>query len=87
MKIVNINKLTKKFKDLVAVDNLTLSIFEGEIYGLLGPNGAGKSTTINIISGLLNKDNGSIEIFEKDMAKHSNEIKKYIGIVPQDLAI
>ncbi|WP_163194158.1 ABC transporter ATP-binding protein [Clostridium thermarum] len=87
MKIVNINKLTKKFKELVAVDNLSLSIFEGEIYGLLGPNGAGKSTTINIISGLLNKDDGSIEIFEKDMAKHPNEIKRHIGIVPQDLAI
>jgi ABC-2 type transport system ATP-binding protein len=87
MKIINIDKLTKKFKDLVAVDNLSLSIFEGEIYGLLGPNGAGKSTTINIISGLLSKDEGSIEIFEKDMTKFSNEIKKHIGIVPQELAI
>lgn len=87
MKIINITKLTKKFKDLVAVDNLSLSIFEGEIYGLLGPNGAGKSTTINIISGLINSDEGSIEIFEKNMDKHSNQIKKFIGIVPQDLAI
>jgi ABC-type multidrug transport system, ATPase component len=87
MKIISIENLTKKFRDVVAVDSLSLSIFEGEIYGLLGPNGAGKSTTINIISGLLTKNDGQIDIFEKDMDKYSNEIKKNIGIVPQDLAI
>ena len=87
MRIISIKSLTKKFKDLMAVDNLSLHIYEGEIYGLLGPNGAGKSTTINIISGLLSKDEGEIDIFEKNIDKHSNEIKKHVGIVPQDLAI
>jgi ABC-2 type transport system ATP-binding protein len=87
MKIVNIENLVKKFGDLTAVDNISLTIEEGEIYGLLGPNGAGKSTTINIISGLLNFDRGTITILDKDIKKNGNAIKKNIGIVPQDIAI
>jgi ABC-2 type transport system ATP-binding protein len=61
MTLLNIKELTKKFGDFTAVDNISLAIYEGEIYGLLGPNGAGKSTTINIISGLLSADKGCIE--------------------------
>lgn len=87
MKVVNIENLTKKYRNIPAVDHLSLSIYAGEIYGLLGPNGAGKSTTINIISGLLNKAEGSIEIFGKNIDRYSDEIQKHIGIVPQDLAI
>ncbi|NLZ49242.1 MAG: ABC transporter ATP-binding protein [Clostridiales bacterium] len=87
MKIVSIEGLRKKFKQVTAVNNLSLSIYEGEIYGLLGPNGAGKSTTINIISGLLEKDGGSVRIFDKDIDKDFSNIKRNIGIVPQDLAI
>ena len=87
MKIISIEGLRKKFKQVTAVNNLSLSIKEGEIYGLLGPNGAGKSTTINIISGLLEKDGGSVRIFDKDIDKDFKHIKKHIGIVPQDLAI
>jgi ABC-2 type transport system ATP-binding protein len=85
--ILSINNLTKKFGDLTAVDNISLGIYEGEIYGLLGPNGAGKSTTINVLSGLLSMDKGTVEILGKDISKHSNEVKRNIGIVPQDLAI
>lgn len=87
MKIVSIEGLSKKFKQLTAVNNLSLSIYQGEIYGLLGPNGAGKSTTINIISGLLDKDGGSVRIFDKNIDKEFHNIKRNIGIVPQDLAI
>lgn len=87
MTLLNIKELTKKFGDFTAVDNISLAIYEGEIYGLLGPNGAGKSTTINIISGLLSADKGSIEFIDKDIRKHSNEVKRNIGIVPQDIAI
>jgi len=87
LKIVSIEGLRKKFKQVTAVNNLSLSIYEGEIYGLLGPNGAGKSTTINIISGLLEKDGGSVRIFDKDIDKDFSNIKRNIGIVPQDLAI
>lgn len=84
--IIQVSNLTKKFKNIVAVDELSLSIEEGEIYGLLGPNGAGKSTTINTILGLLKQDGGKIEIMGHDMARPSKEVKSKIGYVPQDLA-
>lgn len=87
MDIVKIKDLTKKFGDSYAVENISLDIKEGEIYGLLGPNGAGKSTTINIICGLLTSDKGSIQILDKDIKKDSNFTKMNIGIVPQDIAI
>lgn len=87
MKIVQINNVYKSFGDNIALDNLNLGIEEGEIFGLLGPNGAGKSTTINILSGLIKEDKGSIKLFNKDIQKDSNEIKQNMGIVPQDLAI
>jgi len=87
LKIVSIEGLSKKYKQVIAVNNLSLSIYPGEIYGLLGPNGAGKSTTINIISGLLKKDDGSVRIFDMDIDKEFHNIKRNIGIVPQDLAI
>ncbi|KAB3533583.1 ABC transporter ATP-binding protein [Alkaliphilus pronyensis] len=85
--ILKINNLVKRYKDVLAVDNASISIAEGEIYGLLGPNGAGKTTLISTILGLTKYDEGSIEIFGKDLKKNEYEIKKEIGIVPQDLAI
>lgn len=87
MKIVKIEDLTKKFGELTAVDNISLSIEEGEIYGLLGPNGAGKSTTINIMCGLLSMDKGTIKILGRDIKKEAHFTKKNIGVVPQDIAI
>jgi ABC-2 type transport system ATP-binding protein len=87
MKIVNIEGLIKKFGEIIAVDNISLTIEEGEIYGLLGPNGAGKSTTINILCGLLTMDKGRIEILGKDIEKNSTFAKQNIGVVPQDIAI
>ena len=87
MKILEVKNLTKKFDDFVAVDNISFSINEGEIFGLLGPNGAGKSTTINLIAGLLRCGEGEINILGKNSRKHSRFAKMNIGIVPQDLAI
>ncbi|MDD7795813.1 ABC transporter ATP-binding protein [Clostridium sp. 'White wine YQ'] len=87
MKILNINNLEKRYGNFLAVDNISLSVEEGEVFGLLGPNGAGKSTTINIIIGLLKSNGGEIQIFGKDQKRHEKEIKKKIGIVPQNLAI
>lgn len=85
--ILEIKNLKKKYKDFVAVDNLNLKIEEGEIYGLLGPNGAGKSTTINTIIGLNKIDGGQILVFGKDLKTNETEIKKNIGVVPQDIAV
>lgn len=67
MNIVEISNLSKTFKKVTALDNVNLEIKKGDIYGLLGPNGAGKSTMINIISGLLNFNKGTIKILGKDI--------------------
>jgi ABC-2 type transport system ATP-binding protein len=87
MNVLEIKNLTKKFTDFIAVDNITLSITEGEIFGFLGPNGAGKSTTINMVAGLIRSNDGEINILGKNIIKNSRFAKMNIGVVPQDLAI
>lgn len=86
-KIVKIENLVKKYNGIPAVDNISMDIAEGEIMGLLGPNGAGKSTTINIITGLISMDKGNVSVCNLDIKKHGNEVKKSIGVVPQEIAI
>ena len=86
-KIVEVKNLTKKYKELTAVDDLSFSVEEGKILGLLGPNGSGKSTTINCILSLLSFDNGNIKIFGKEMQPDAFDIKRYIGVVFQDVAV
>ncbi|MCB2295991.1 ABC transporter ATP-binding protein [Clostridium algoriphilum] len=87
MNIVNIQALTKKFGDFTAVEDIDLSIKEGEIYGLLGPNGAGKSTIINMICGLITTTKGSIDVLGIDNKKNPGASKRNIGVVPQDIAV
>lgn len=87
MNTLEIKNLTKKFGDFIAVDNMSLSIKEGEIFGFLGSNGAGKSTTINMIAGLLRSNEGEISILGKNIKKNNRFAKMNIGIVPQDIAI
>ncbi|MGL4730659.1 MAG: ABC transporter ATP-binding protein [Clostridium sp.] len=87
MKAIEINQLTKRYKDFLAVDNITLSIEEGELYGILGPNGAGKSTTINIICGLINLSFGEVKILGQDIKRNHKNIKENIGLIPQEIAI
>lgn len=82
-----IKNLVKRYNDVLAVDNVSMSINEGEIFGLLGPNGAGKSTTINALTGLTKADSGDIQIFGLDMKTYEMDIKREIGIVPQDIAV
>ena len=85
--IVEIKNLVKRYGDFLAVDNVSFSIKEGEILGLLGPNGAGKSTTINMLTGLIPVGSGQIKILNKDIKKYEMEVKREIGIVPQDIAL
>ncbi|MFZ5354122.1 MAG: ABC transporter ATP-binding protein [Bacillota bacterium] len=85
--VVEIKNLVKRYNDFLAVDNVSFSIKPGEIYGLLGPNGAGKTTTINALIGLIKADGGEINILGKSFNRNSNEIKREIGIVPQEMAI
>ena len=87
MKVIEIKDLVKKYGYNIAVDNVNLSIEEGEIYGILGPNGAGKSTIISIICSLLKPTSGTVKVLEKDMEKASLDIKKNLGLVPQNIAI
>ncbi len=85
--IIEVKNLTKKYKNLKAIDDLSFEVKEGEILGLLGPNGSGKSTTINCILSLLNYSGGEIEIFGKKMDVDSYDIKRDIGVVFQDVAV
>ncbi len=85
--MLNVSKLVKRYGDILAVSDISFSVSEGEIFGLLGPNGAGKSTTINIITGLIKKDKGTVTIGGMDLDKSLNQVKYMMGIVPQDLAI
>ncbi|MET3547344.1 ABC-2 type transport system ATP-binding protein [Paenibacillus favisporus] len=87
MNVLDIRGLTKKFGEFVAVDNMSLTVREGEIFGFLGANGAGKSTTINMVSSLLRPSSGEIRILDRDITKQSRFAKLNLGIVPQDLAI
>lgn len=86
-KVIEVKNLTKEYKNLKAIDNLSFDVYEGEILGLLGPNGSGKSTTINSILQLLNYSNGSIKIFEHEMKPDAYETKKDIGVIFQEVAV
>ena len=82
---LKITHLHKKYKDLVAVDDISLEIRQGEFYGLLGPNGAGKSTTIHCVSGLANITSGTIEVFGFDNVKEYRQARRLIGLSQQDI--
>lgn len=84
---VRVSNLVKNYGNLCAVDNLSFSVQEGEIFGLLGPNGAGKSTTINIITTLLEYDKGGVTVGGLDSIRDRNRVKGMIGVVPQDIAL
>jgi ABC-2 type transport system ATP-binding protein len=85
--IVSIHNLVKRYGDLVALDHFNLSIASGEIFGLLGPNGSGKTTAINCILQLLTYDKGDIELFGEPMTTTRYDLKRRIGVVPQQVAV
>ena len=85
--VIEVRNLTKSYKKMKAIDNLSFDVYEGEILGLLGPNGSGKSTTINCILSLLKFDKGSIKIFGKEMTPDAYDLKAKIGVVFQDVAV
>ena len=85
--IIEVKNLTKEYKKLKAIDNLSFEVHKGEILGLLGPNGSGKSTTINCILSLLNFNKGEIKIFGKEMKPDAYDIKAKLGVVFQDVAV
>ncbi|MDE6189076.1 MAG: ABC transporter ATP-binding protein [Clostridia bacterium] len=82
--IIEIENLKKSYKDVKAVDDISFSVNEGELFSFLGMNGAGKSTTINIMSGVLKKDDGRVCICGYDIDLHENDVKSKLGIVFQN---
>lgn len=82
--VVILENVVKKFKKITAVDHLCLQVNRGEIFGLLGPNGAGKTTTINLITGLIKMTAGRIDVLGFNPDKQAGEIRKHIGLVPQE---
>ena len=79
--------LTRRFGALTAVDDVTLSVAQGQFFGFLGPNGAGKSTTIKMLTGLLEPSAGSIEILGQTFTASSLDLKRQIGVVPEGMAL
>lgn len=86
-KIIEVKHLTKKYRKIKAIDNLSFYVFENEILGLLGPNGSGKTTTINAMLSLLSYDKGNIYYLGKEITPDSYDIKKEIGVVFQEIAV
>jgi len=80
--VIQLAGVTKKYDDLVAVDDLTLEVARGEIFGFIGPNGAGKTTTIKMLAGLLRPSAGRIEIDGQDISSAPEETKRILGYIP-----
>jgi len=83
--MIHLQQVSKSYKGSIAVDNVTLKINKGEIYGLLGANGAGKSTTINMLLGFLKPDSGNVSIDEQDVALHIQGVRRLIGYIPENV--
>ena len=81
---IQIKGLSKNYGELVAVDNVSFDIKEGDFFGFLGPNGAGKTTTINSVVGLCNFGSGKIKVFGNDVVKDYKKARSYIGFAPQE---
>ncbi len=87
LSVVKINSLSKQFGKIKAVDDISLSVEEGEIFGFLGPNGAGKSTTMMILTTLLKPTSGEVLVAGHNVRSEANKVRQNIGYVQQDIAV
>ena len=89
MSMIEVRNLTKKFGEITAVEDLTFSVAEGEVFGLLGPNGAGKTTTIRMLCCLISKTSGEAQIagYRTENSADSLAIRKLIGLVPDNIGL
>lgn len=85
--MIRTNNLTKQFRNILAVDSLSLTIESRTFFGFVGPNGAGKSTTVGLLTGMLRPTSGSIQILRFDLSTDPIEVKKRIGVMPEHLAL
>jgi ABC-2 type transport system ATP-binding protein len=79
-----LHHVTRRFGDIIAVNNLSFQVQSGEIFGLLGPNGAGKTTTVNLITGLLRRHGGEVHVLGFDPQVEPRQVRQRIGLVPQE---
>ena len=84
---IRVRRLTRRFGNLVAVNAIDLDVRRGSLFGFLGPNGAGKSTTIKMLTGLLAPTAGDVRILGLSLRKHSIDVRRRIGVVPEDLCL
>lgn len=84
---IKIDSISKRFGDLQALNQVSFTIEQGEFFGLLGPNGAGKSTLINVLSGLLRADSGSISVLGSDVQSGYRQARMNLGVVPQEVVM
>jgi ABC-2 type transport system ATP-binding protein len=86
-KVLQAISLTKRYGDLLAVNDLSLEVYAGEVFGLLGPNGAGKTTSINMMCGLLKPDNGHVTIHGQTITSGSADLRFRVGVCPQEIVL
>jgi ABC-2 type transport system ATP-binding protein len=87
MNIIEVEHLTRKFKDFKAVDDVSFSVGRKEIFGLLGPNGAGKTTTIRCLLTLIPATSGQIKILNMDVSSHPQQVRQICGYIPQEISV
>jgi ABC-2 type transport system ATP-binding protein len=84
MAAVEVNHLTKKYGEFLALKGISFSVNEGEVFGLIGPNGAGKTTTLRVLATLLEVTSGDVKIYGYDLVKEADEVRKIISYLPED---
>jgi ABC-2 type transport system ATP-binding protein len=85
--ILEVHEVSKRYGPTLALDRVSFEVREGEVFGLLGPNGAGKTTLLSIVSCLLETTNGEVRLLGKPVVSSDREVRRHIGIVPQELAL
>jgi ABC-2 type transport system ATP-binding protein len=83
-KVIEVSQLTKRYGNIIAIDNISFDVYQGEVFSLVGPNGAGKTTTVEILECLRKPTSGFARVLGYDILKDENKIKKRIGIMPQN---
>jgi ABC-2 type transport system ATP-binding protein len=84
MAIIEVQNLVKNYGSVEAVKGISFTVDQGEIFGLIGPNGAGKTTTLRVLATLLQITDGSVQMFDIDLEKHPDEVRKHISYLPED---
>jgi ABC-2 type transport system ATP-binding protein len=85
--VLEVNKLTKKYRDSIALQDISFQVKAGSCFGLLGPNGAGKSTTMKIITGIIEADSGTAHVLGMDSRLHADAIRRQVGYIPQEITL